>query len=178
MMPLITTIEKYGIILRLVDNTDAEFILSLRTDQKLSTHLSATSPALSDQLSWITRYKEREKLGLEYYFMALDADGNRLGTTRIYNLEPGCFETGSWIFSRSAPHGAAIKADIIGREFAFDRLGLEFCKFEVRKGNAKVLKYHRAYHPEVIAEDELNYYFQLGKAAFVKHSQKLIKLLS
>lgn len=170
-------INKYNLRLRLVDVTDAAFILKLRANKKLNRYLSKTSVELTDQAKWIKQYKIREAKGSEYYFIAIDEKGKKLGTTRIYNIEPNCFEIGSWLFSEDAPDGAAIKADIIGREFGFENLGLDFCKFEVRKENIKVLKYHFRYCPEIIAEDDLNYYFRISKQDFSIYSQKLLKLL-
>jgi len=170
-------IKKYNIKLRLVDISDASFILKLRGNEKLSQFLSRTSKKLADQERWIQEYKIREAQKLEYYFIAIDEEGNRLGTTRIYNIEANSFETGSWLFSEDAPSGVAIKSDIIGREFGFENLGLDFCKFEVRKANVKVLRYHYRYSPEVIGEDELNYYFRISRQNFRFHSNKLLKIL-
>jgi RimJ/RimL family protein N-acetyltransferase len=171
-------IEKYDLRMRLVEESDAEFILSLRTDESLNQFLSKTSTSLSAQIDWIRNYKIREEAGNEYYFIAIDENGRRIGTTRLYNFEDDCFETGSWIFSKDAPYGASIKADVIGREYGFERLKVNFCKFEVRKKNLNVVRYHKAYKPDLVGEDELNYYFKIDKSKFSMHSQKLIKLLS
>ena len=171
-------IEKFNLKLRFVDSTDAEFILNLRTDEKLSAFLSKTSKSISDQINWIEAYKNREAKGLEYYFIAIDQNENRLGTTRLYNFQEDCFEIGSWLFSKEAPPTAAILSDILVRDFAFKKLQSSKCKFEVRKKNQKVLKYHFGYNPEIIAEDESNYYFELSMEKFSSYSSKLIKLLT
>jgi hypothetical protein len=174
---MIDEINKYNLKLRLVEFQDADFILQLRVNQKLNQYISVTSSVLSDQIKWIEQYKIREVKGLEYYFIALDEDGIKLGTTRIYNIENNCFEIGSWLFSEEAPLGASIKADLITREFGFESLGFEYCKFEVRKANLKVLKYHYKFNPELIGEDDLNYFFRLSRSDFKIQSQKLIKFL-
>ena len=61
--------NKYGIDVRFVEESDAEFILSLRTDPKLSRYLHATDNDVEKQRQWIRKYKEREAHGKEYYFM-------------------------------------------------------------------------------------------------------------
>lgn len=170
-------IDKYGICLRLVEEHDAEFIVRLRTDEKLSRFLSLTSNDVDAQKRWIQKYKEREQKEQEYYFVALYQDVI-YGTTRIYNIESDCFEVGSWLFSPETPSGVAVLADIIGREFAFEKFNTSKCKFEVRRKNASVVKYHKSYKPLLIKETEQDLYFLLNRSAFEEHKTKLIKLLS
>lgn len=172
-----SSIEKYNIKLRFVEPEDAAFILSLRTNEKLSRHISPTQNDLNGQIDWINLYKEREKLGKEYYFITIGLDGQRFGTTRLSELEGDCFELGSWLFDPNAPTGVAIKADIITREIGFDILGFDYCKFNVKKLNKNVLKYHLAYNPEISFQDDVDINFRLDAISFKKHRDKLIKLL-
>jgi len=173
----LSSIEKYNIKLRFVEPEDAAFILNLRTNEKLGRHISKTHPDLNAQIDWINHYKEREKQDLEYYFMAIGSDGQRWGTTRLSELDGDAFELGSWLFDPNAPTGVAIKADIITREIGFDILGFNYCKFNVRRLNKNVLKYHIAYKPEILNEDDVNINFRLDAISFKKHRDKLIKLL-
>lgn len=170
-------IEKYGITLRLVEQQDAEFIVRLRTDEKLARFLSATSNDVEAQKEWIRQYKEREKKEQEYYFIA-SYQGVIYGTTRIYNIEPDCFEVGSWLFSPETPSGVAVLSDIVGREFAFEKFDTSKCKFEVRRNNTSVVKYHKLYKPLMVKETEQDFYFVLGRSEFEEHKNKLIKLLA
>ena len=64
-------IEKYGLKARLVEEQDAAFILSLRTDPKLSRFLHPTENDEEKQRAYIRGYKEREKQGKDYYFILL-----------------------------------------------------------------------------------------------------------
>lgn len=169
-------IKKYGIKLRPVEISDARFILELRTNPELNKYLSFTENNLDNQIEWIKKYKEREIKGEEFYFIAEDINGNCYGTTRIYNFIKDSFETGSWLFSKSTPQGLAIKADIIGREFGFDMLKVNFCHFEVKKNNKTVVRYHLGYEPDLINEDEQNFYFKLSKEKFENHKNKLLKI--
>jgi len=166
-------IKKYGIILRLVEVDDAEFILKLRTDPKLNKYISYTSPDLNDQIQWIEFYKIKEKEGLEYYFIAEDEKGNRYGTIRLYNREKNSFEIGSWLFAHNSPLGMAVKAHIIGYEIGFEVFNAEYCKFEIRKENTAVLRYVEIYKPQIVEADELNVYFQLTKENFYKNKNRI-----
>lgn len=171
-------IEKYGIRLRTVEITDAEFILKLRTDSKLSQFISETNPDVAKQLKWIEQYKRREEKKEEFYFVAEDADGECWGTTRVYNVTDDDFEIGSWVFKPNAPNNIAVKADILTREFGFSFFKKQKCVFQVDKRNKKVLKYHKAYGPLLLHDDETNYYFSLTISNFEDYKNKLIKIIS
>lgn len=169
-------ISKYGVSLRLVTPEDAEFIVKLRTAEN-ATHISRTSSSVEDQQKWLIAYKEREIESKEFYFVVEDESGTPWGTTRIYNIEENSFETGSWIFLKGTPAGIAIKGDILGRDFAFKLLQVGMCKFEVRKANKSVIRYHLGFKPVQTGEDEDNFYFRLSKTDFYSYSSKLLKLI-
>ena len=62
-------VTRYGLNFRFVVESDAEFILDLRTHKKLARYISYTDNSLENQINWIKRYKEREAAGLEYYIL-------------------------------------------------------------------------------------------------------------
>ena len=99
----ILPVTKFGCYFRFVENEDAEFIVKLRNDSKLSRYLSKTSASGLDQKEWINNYKIRENLGQEYYIMCIDIiTKQRLGVNRIYNINDKDFEIGSWLFEKNA----------------------------------------------------------------------------
>jgi len=173
-----SNIEKYGLIFRLIEPGDAAFILKLRSDPSLARFISKTSNSLNDQINWINNYKTREAEGKEYYFVTTTLDGQSLGTSRLSELEGDCFELGSWLFSREAPQGASILADIVTKEIGFDMLDFNFCKFNVRKENKSVLKYHLNFSPIIVDENDLDVYFNLSKENFYKNKNKFLKFYS
>ncbi|MDB5141276.1 MAG: Butyryltransferase [Mucilaginibacter sp.] len=169
-------IRKYGIEIELVEIHDAEFIVELRNNKR-NKHISKTDSRVSEQVTWISNYKLREANNLEYYFIVKDIAGNKWGTTRLYNFDGTKFDVGSWVFLPNSPSGIAIKSDIITRELAFEVLGFTVCKFDVRKDNKNVLRYHYTYKPIKVAEDDLNFYFELDKQSFFNQRDKIINLL-
>lgn len=170
-------LEKYGVKLRLVEIDDAEFIVRLRTDSKLSAFISATSGDVEAQKAWIRSYKEREATDREYYFI-VEKDGASWGTIRIYNLTNNSFESGSWVFLSDAPSGISILSGIVAREFAFGHYPwAEYVTFSVRKKNKHVLAYHKRYNPELVGETDLDYFFQLSRERFFEGAQKYLRLL-
>lgn len=170
-------INKYGVSLRLVEESDAEFIVRLRTDKTLGKFISATSSSVSDQKEWIKNYKNREALGVEFYFI-VSKDGVDYGTTRIYDVHDDCFETGSWVFLPSAPESVSIIGGILCRELAFEEYpNAKYAKFSVRKKNKKVLRYHKMYKPDLVGEDADNLFYHLPKEKWIEGKNKILKLL-
>ncbi|GHV45556.1 hypothetical protein AGMMS49546_31630 [Spirochaetia bacterium] len=147
--------EKYGLNFRLVEEKDADFIVKLRTDERLARYLHPTDNNISKQKEWVQKYKQREKDGLDFYYIFEDLKNQQLGLSRIYDVQKQSFTVGSWIFSPNAPLGTSILGDIIVKEIGFENLGIGKCLFDVRKGNIHVLKYHMTYHPTKINEDDL-----------------------
>jgi hypothetical protein len=169
--------QKYGITVRLVEESDAEFIVNLRTNEKLGRFLSQTDGNVDEQRKWIKAYKAREAAGEEFYFIAVGEQGEQYGTTRLYHFEANSFTTGSWLFAENTPAGVAIKADLIGRELAFEELGYEICKFDVRRDNKTVIRFHQFFKPKVIMENDLDIYYELDKASFYKFRDKIINII-
>ena len=117
-------IEKYGLKARLVEEQDAAFILSLRTDPKLARFIHPTENDEEMQRAYIRGYKEREKQGKDYYFIFF-IRGESVGLARIYNVHEKTFTFGSWLFKDGLPYWVSIAGAIIAREFAFEELGKE-----------------------------------------------------
>lgn len=172
------TIRKYGIILRLVEESDAEFILKLRTNSLLNKYISPTNHDLPSQISWIKDYKTREKSGLEFYFIAEDFEQNRYGTIRLYNFDEKSFEIGSWVFDPKSPLGMAVKAHFIGFETGFEILNAEYCRFEIRKKNTAVLRYMKDFKTTLVNKDELNFYYILTKENFYLRRNEISNILN
>jgi hypothetical protein len=170
--------QKYGLNFRLVKEEDADFIIKLRTDENLARYLHPTDSNVLKQKEWIQKYKQREKSGLDFYYVFEDSKKQKLGLSRIYDVTIQTFTVGSWIFSPNAPLGASILGDIIVKEIGFENLGIEKCLFDVRKGNSHVLKYHKTYNPTKINEDDLNFYFEIDNKTFQNGKMRYLKLLN
>jgi hypothetical protein len=171
------TLKKYNIKLRLVEESDADFIIALRTDVSKSKFISSTNIDIEKQKEWIREYKKREKIGEEYYFIAIDENDVEFATYRIYNKKKESIEIGSFISKPfyNVPINV-IKVDVILKEFVFISLGYDKLNFEVRKENKSVINYHKKFQPYLEKEDQLNYYFVLAKQSFLAQKIKFEKL--
>lgn len=162
-------IERYGIATRLVNEEDAEFIVNLRTDTQKGQFLGATDVNVEKQRNWISEYKKREREGKEYYFMFEKPKGERLGVSRIYEIKEDTFTTGSWVFKKDAPFGAAFLGDIICHEIAFELFPKSVNLHDVRKANTGVRKYADEFHPTLLFETELTQYYMNTRENYFKY---------
>ena len=177
-MKNIEQFEKFNLLFRFVRKEDAAFIIQLRTDPSLSKYLSSTSADLESQIKWIEKYQLREENQEEFYFIALTKEGEQLGLNRIYNIEADAFEIGSWLYKPGLAFKTPILGDLCIRDFGFEKLSKRYCKFEVRKNNLSVVRYHKRFNPEIIDEDDLNYYFRLSYENYLIQRNSLIKSLT
>jgi hypothetical protein len=157
--------------LRLVEISDAEFILKLRLDPTLSKFISPVGASVDAQVNWIKSYKEREHRLEEIYFIIVH-EGKTSGTVRLYNFRgkmgesDSAFEWGSWIIEPPRPSGIAIYSALCVYEVGFDKLRFSKSTFEVRKENSGVVNFHLRSGAKATGEDETNFYFDYLPAAY------------
>lgn len=172
----VQTAEHCGTVLRNVRTDDAEFILSLRTNEALNKHISATPGGVAGQAKWIERYLERFNKGEEAYFIA-EHSGLARGTIRIYNYDAvaGSFVYGSWIMSPEAPASCAFSTTILSHDLGFRALGFSKVLFDVRRDNKSVCAFHEAMGATLLREDDVNRYFEITSQAYPVLRLKLEK---
>ena len=159
--------------IRLTEESDAEFILKLRLDQKYNQFLSEVIPDIQAQKDWIKKYKIDEANKKQFYFIIERTDGTPCGTVRLYDLLHESFCWGSWILNENKTRYAALESAFLVYKFGFDTLGFEQSHFDVRKGNEKVISFHKKMGAEKTDEDELNEYFKITKTAVLDAKQRL-----
>lgn len=160
-----------SIFLREVATEDAEFIVNLRTAPEKSKHISATSSDIDKQKDFISSYLKSQA---DFYFIICDWKFNRLGTVRIYDIRNNSFCWGSWILSKESPKNAAIESALLIYDFAFFSLHYSSAHFDVRKGNERVVDFHKRFGASIVDEDDLNYYFKYDIAVYtdVRHKYR------
>ena len=132
---------RYGVSVRLADEEDSAFILSLRTNEHLARFLHQTSPDLEEQRKWMAAYKLREQKGEDYYFI-YSKEGIPFGVNRIYDIHDNIGTGGSWICQPGTDVEDSMASLLIMRDIMFENLHLAYDKFDVRKLNKKVQKVH------------------------------------
>lgn len=158
-----TRINSKSILIRLVEEEDAEFILSLRLSQDLNSFLSKVDTDVEGQRNWIKCYKKDEAKKKQYYFIVERLDGVRCGTVRLYDFTKDSFAWGSWILNKDKTRYAAIESAFLVYKFGFDVLGFNKSHFEVMKGNDRVIAFHEKMGAIKVEEDIANIYFEITK---------------
>lgn len=170
-------LHRYGLDVRLANEADSEFILSLRTDDRLSRYIHATDSNLQKQRQWMKDYKERENKGEDYYFI-YSFDNIPLGVNRIYDIEEDSATGGSWLCKRKTEVEHSIATLLIMRDIMFDQLQLEYDKFDVRKGNKKVQRLHQQMGARKTGETESDYLYVLSKDDYYIARKNIMQLLN
>ncbi|WP_426099438.1 MULTISPECIES: GNAT family N-acetyltransferase [unclassified Pseudomonas] len=160
--------------LRLIEEQDAEFVLTLRLDDRYNQFLSSVSPSVVAQKEWIKKYKTDEAEGTQYYFIIERLDGTPCGTVRIYDLKEDSFCWGSWILNENKTRYAALESAFLVYQFAFENLNFKKSHFDVRKGNDRVISFHEKMGAIKTGETELDLLFEIEKEAVSRTKSRLI----
>nr|WP_233468059.1 GNAT family N-acetyltransferase [Hydrogenophilus thermoluteolus] len=153
---------------------DADFILSLRTDEQKSRYLSMTKPDLKQQQEWIQRYLTSRD---QAYFVIATKEGELIGTVRLYDAQGDSFCWGSWIIKSGAPMHAAIESALMVYAYAIDFLGFSCAHFDVRKGNERVWRFHERFGATRVGENALDYYYRIEPDAIEASRKRYRKYL-
>lgn len=170
-------LESKSIRLRLVEETDAEFILELRLNEKYNQFLSTVDPDLESQKKWIKNYKNDEFAKKQFYFIVERLDMTPCGTVRVYDLKEDSFSWGSWILNENKTRYSALESAFLIYKFGFEKLGYKKSNFEVMKGNERVVSFHKRMGAIEINEDLKNYYFEITKKTVHIAQEKLASKL-
>jgi len=156
--------------LREVTVDDAEFILSLRCNEEKSKFLHKTEYNIEAQVEYI---RNCLNLDNEWYFIIENKNGEKIGTYRIYDVRKDSFCIGSWLLVNGTPAQEMLESDYLVRKFGFDTLKMDKIHFDVRKGNKKVIRYHKMVGAKIVGETELDYLFECKKKDYLNNIAKL-----
>jgi RimJ/RimL family protein N-acetyltransferase len=159
---------------------DAAFIHGLRCDAHKSRHLSPVSPALSDQVAWLERYRTSTDQAYFIIERAHNVQGKPaepLGTVRLYDAQGDSFCWGSWILKDDAPTTAAIESALMVYAYALDTLGFRSAHFQVRRDNQRVWAFHERFGATRVSEDASEFRYTLDNAAIRTAMQRYQRFL-
>lgn len=166
-----------NINLRTVTEEDAEFIYTMRQNKDKTKYLSKVIGTVESQKEWIKNYKQREEDKKEFYFVIESKDKEKLGLVRMYDFQDESFCWGSWLIKEDAPKTTAIESVLQIYEFGFYSLGFERSHFDVRKGNDKVIAFHKRFGAKIVNEDVLDYFFNFEKSDYEITKEKYKRYL-
>lgn len=177
-LPKDFSLSKYGINVRLVDENDANFILSLRTNEKLSKYIHKTDDNVEKQREWIKEYKRRESDGSDYYFIFIK-DEEPFGVCRIYDIDRDKSKAtvGSWVCKPDIDSSLPILSIIITRDVLFEILNLSFDCFDVKFDNKKVRRFHESCGAVQECVEGDTVFYKLDKKSYIKSRNELLQFL-
>ncbi len=167
-------IEGRSLDFREVEESDAEFIFKLRTDNELNKYISSVSDNIKDQVEFIRRYKAKDN---EYYYVVQDKKGAAYGLVRLYNInfETGEFVPGSWLMKRDAPNHFSLESMLLIYDLAFKKLNLKHGILDVKKKNKRVLAGQERFGAEYLREDDLTVYLVITREKYFQVRERYKK---
>ena len=90
----------------------------------------------------------------------------------MYDFRDNSFCWGSWLIKDEAPKTTAIESVLQIYEFGFNKLGFQQSHFDVRKGNNKVIAFHKRFGAKIIDENDMNYFFEYQKKDYESIKEK------
>jgi len=157
--------------IRQVKTDDAEFILSLRCDEKKAKYLHKTEYNVEKQKQYIERCL---KLDNEWYFIITRKNGEPIGTYRIYDLKSDSFCIGSWLMVENCTPEEMMEGEYLVKMFAFEKTGFDKFHFDVRKDNKKVIRYHKMMGAVQTGETDIDYLFECTKEDYLKNIKQYL----
>ena len=164
--------------MRTVEVEDVEFIYSMRQNEQKTKYLSKVTGSIESQKEWIKSYKLKEEQREEFYFVLESKKKEKLGLVRLYDFRKDSFCWGSWLIKDNAPKTTAIESALQVYEFGFYTLGFDKSHFDVRKGNDKVIAFHKRFGAKIIKKDDINYYFNFEKSDYEIIKEKYRRYLN
>ena len=152
---------------------DADFILSLRTDEKKNKYLSKTENDIKKQEEWITDYLQNKR---EAYFIIRDKEHQRIGTVRLYDNIGTSFCWGSWILIDGCSKFAAIESALMIYNYAI-YLGFDRAHIDVRNNNTSVIKFHENFGAKLIKKDEIDSFYSIDRDSINKSLNRFKRFL-
>lgn len=159
--------------IRSVREADAEFVLSLRCNEKKAQFLHKTEYNIEKQKEYIKNCLKKDD---EWYFIIENKQHEPIGTYRIYDLRRDSFCIGSWLMIDGCSPNEVIEGEYLVKMFAFNQTGFNKFHFDVRKDNKKVIRFHKMMGANVVGETDLDYLFECTKEDYLKNVKKYFNL--
>lgn len=160
-----------------VSEQDAQFTLEIRQDSKLIKYLPVVNNTLEEQIEWIR--EQRRKIG-DYFFVAKDKCGNRIGTVGIYDISGERGEGGRLVSIGNAIQ--SIEIQLLAFQFDFYEILLEEVTTFVYADNFSALRLSRKFgiefgEPVLDADNRYVCFGFVKKEIFKKHEKSIRKML-
>lgn len=164
--------------LRSVKEEDAEEILKLRNDPRITEFLPPLNVTVEQQKQWTSKQRADKE---SYYFIIEDKQENCIGTVGFYDIVGDHAETGRYCCVGEVQH--SVEATILQSDFVFDVVGLSYLTSWVYEDNKPVVSLTKNYGFECVEKTFADdgrpcFLFRQTKEQYLKKRGKIVKLLS
>jgi RimJ/RimL family protein N-acetyltransferase len=161
------------LLFRDANESDAELILTLRTNERKGKHLSSTSFDVESQRKWLRQYA----VATDQAYFIIEHLKKPVGTVRLYDPRGNSFCWGSWIIADGQPAHVAIESALMVYAYALDHLGFEQAHFDVRVANEKVWKFHERFGAKRVRETNSDFFYELSLEAIKSSTERYKRFL-
>ena len=163
------SLEKFGLKVRLVNESDAEFIAALRSDPERTKFMLTLDADTEKQKKWINEYKKRERNGVDYYFIYFNSKNNPIGVNRIsqINFDELTCKVSGWIKRKGKKTDAAAMF-LIQKDILFFTLGMQSFYSDMNILNKSVLKYYNFFDYRVLKTENNFIHLEISKDDYKK----------
>lgn len=166
-------IEGKYVNIRNIQEDDADFVLTLRCDEKKSQYLNKTEYNIEKQKIFIKNSLKKDN---EWYLIIENKQRESIGTYRIYDLKKNSFCIGSWLMKDGCSPFEMMEGEYLAKMYAFEQTGLQQFHFSVHKANKKVVRYHKLMGAKIIGENDIEYDFECSKEDYLKNIEKYLNI--
>jgi len=161
-------IQGMNVDLRKIQPSDAQFVVTLRTDPMLSKYLNPIDSRVEKQKEWI----QESLLKNEWYYVVQNKIGERVGLIRGYEWNENSFSFGSFIILPKARLYATFESAILFFETVFNETPVTFCNIFAKKNNFASINLSSRMGAEIVQVDSEYVYSQLTKKRFLEKLSK------
>lgn len=135
-MYLRENIEGYYVTLKSIDETDAEFSLSIRKDPMFSQYLPSFDITLEEQKEWIRKQRKKDD---DFFWIVLDKQGNRIGTVGVFEIYDKFPKSGRLALRGNALQN--IEATYLAYKYGLDILKVPFMGGFIYSENLRAIRF-------------------------------------
>ena len=175
-MKQVQRISGSNMMLVAADASHAEFILSLRQEERKKRFLSGSSENLAEQIAWMN---QRQMLDNDAYFIIYEIQqpSQPLGTIRLHDVidEKNSISVGSWVMRDGVQPKKTLEALSLAIEYII-RSGYSICHFEVHKASLSALRLYTKLGTQIVGETEHAYLLSCPPTLFLQNMASVYHL--
>ncbi len=168
-MSVTPTLKGRFVTLRPVNEADAEYILSIRTDSERSYFLKPVENNVEKQRAWITEHNRRAD---GHYFVIINSQQQPCGLIRIHDITKKQYTIGSWLVGPECGGFAAIESLMLILSYGIEVLDCERSIGMIREDNTRLITIYESLGGRCSGRQENFLEYEMTKESLQKAKKK------